>query len=794
MALRPHTMLHASGSTVGAELTGSTAVSPVAKNPELALIDSYFAKHHYPDRFDGFGRSNDHSNDYFDPRIHPESARTRGCVSIEAVAFNEIVQDAEMIYVPCGISSGLRVHELLDKKNRSQPKGSKDLAVSTYKAEEHLAGTVHGQAMHQNKDDNLRRAAIVSRMYPDKMVVAPVMREAAVRALKNYAFSGGQRYEEEDFMALWYPVIDRCKMMVLDGDWNFSRNSIWEMMRGMLIQAGQVSSRPGADMEVVDLEGHQVSMLVRAEKMAEMLEYQLGKGFEPREAATALAQIFTLDDDIRAGHIPAEGRSLHPMLKDRPREELMAMDRLKAKFKPLLLAHCAKFMRLDDLPEEYQAATAKSRKLPEKLRGIFRHIADGISDRMDKILSVEPSGELRAEQARIQALPKRLFDSYEHFFEKRSCAKMFEDHLYRKLPEWERLALPFAIGGTEIGLYPNAHPMATAIFTDLKRGKAGFTRAQASGAENMQEVAGVLGRGIGEVTSENAREAEALKAKLKAENPGTIVVNTLSFLRIADAIECFRNVHYAGRFVAAPGASETSPQMRLTLQMKYLDRNVDRAVFQEGWERSNDLVQLRVRARLIQAGMIERPAGAQSTLTVTSAADPAMPETLLHDITLLTQEVRRASFANVRAPEQALALARLVTLHELSVDPSLRRMGDGQTRDPINTLTAPDSLGSYDQAEAKAITQEAKRLLTTRALFVQGKDGNEKDGRLIPRERLYVEPDASDDVDRAALKAVQNSRMEEYIHAQDSLCGKQQLAKQRTASDTVHVASTGARR
>lgn len=752
--------------------TEMQTVGSSSQNSEFDWIENYFNRDNRTLRFDGYGLSNAGSEYYYNPSIHPKSPFTRACVSVEWAAFAEIMQGGpndpnapDMVYVPCGISSGLRAHELLDQKNRSHPSGD-ERAVTTYKADEHLGGGVHhGNIMGPNKDDNLRRANIVSRLYPGKAIIAPVVREGAVREItRTGAFSRWQSYEEEDFMAFWYPVIDRCKGMVLDGDWNFSRNSIWEMMRGVLIQSGQVPSRPNADMDVRDLEGNPLTLLARAEKIVEMLEYQLGKGFEPREAATALAQIFTIDDDIRSGALPAEGTKLHAILENRSSEERAAMDALKEKYKPLLLSHCAQYMRLDDLPEEYRAAAAKPHKLMKKQLGEFSHFAEGISAHEDQILSVLPSDELRARIAQHESSPQRLFDSYERFFEKDSQAMMFEDDLYGKLLEWERLALPFAIGATETGLYPTAEPMATMVFADLKRGKVGFERAQEAGVADMNEVAGAMGRDIAEVISKNTDDAEALKAQLKAENPGRIVVNTPSFLRIADAIEQVR----PEGFVAAPGASETSPQMRLALQMKYLDRNVDRAVFQEGWEHSNDLVQLRVRARLIQAGLVERPAGAQSALHVFGAGNPATPETLLDDIKLLCAEVQRAVDADIRAPEQALALARLVTLHELLVDPTLRKGSGEHTRDLINTLVAPAELTCYDREEAKTVIDEARTVLLGRAAL------------WMPRERLETAPVAGDGPNRANAKEVQNLRMKDYLKAQDRELGREARAKQRT--------------
>lgn len=754
-------------------------------NPELDWIDHHFSGENAPRRFDGFGRSNDHSNDYYDTRLHPESARTRACVSVEWVAFAETTQDRAMIYVPCGISSGLRPHELLDQKNKSNAnRADYEAAVSTYKADEHLGYAHKDKAIEPNRGDNLRRGRMVGRMHPDSIIIAPVGREGSVREVtRTGAFSRWQKYEEEDFMAFWYPVIDRSRGMMLDGDWNYSRNSIWEMMRGVLAQTGQIPSRPRADMEVFDLEGNPVSLQARAEKLAETLKYQLGKGFEAREAATALAQIFAIHDDILAGTIPMEGASLHPRLQNRPAAELRAMETLKTELKPILLQHCAHYMRLDDLPQEYRLAakTAPGKAAQKKIREQFAAFADDISTRALDILSVKPSPQLRQTLAATNPQPQRMFDSHEQFFEHRSKAKLFEDDLYSKLAEWERLALPFAIGGMETGLYPANHPMATALFTDLKRGTEGFAKAQQAGITDMNEFAGGVGRDVHEVIATNKEAAEALKAALKLQTPGKIVLNTPSFLRIADTIEHFRKGEEKHRFIAAAGASETSPLARLALQMKYLDRNVDKAVFQDGWQHSNDLVQLRVRARLIQAGLVERPAGAQAAMRVMDAADPGMPVTLLEDIVLLTQEVKRACDAQIRAPEQALALARLVTLHELLVDPSLQNSGGVLQRELINPLTADESLTCYNREEAKQVTKQAKALLLGQA------------AQWIPRERLYAERNLADDADHAAAKQVQNRRMEDYIKAGESLRKQQDWQTRASRNDEVRIDGRGAR-
>ena len=749
----------------------------VPRNPELAWINGYFSGNKGPWRFNGFGLSNDHKP-YFNSLLHPESDFTRACVSVEWVAFAEIAQDMDMVYVPCGISSGLRAHEEIDEQNKSRPSPSQKV-VTTYQAAEPLGADKHGAIIKRNRADNLDRASVVSRLHSDKMIIAPVIREGAVRELtRTGAFSHWQKYEEEDYMAFWYPVIDRCKGMMLDGDWNYSRNSIWEMMRGVLIQAGQVPSRPMADMEVFDLEDHPMSLLARTQKLTETLQYQLGKGFEAREAATALAQIFTLDEEIRAGTTPGKGVLLHKILKDRPSEELAAMDALKAKFKPVILSQCAHYMRVQDLPEEYRiAARAKPRGMAQNLMDSFQAFAQSISDHASKVLSVLATSALLAKLAENDYKPRRPFDSYERFFEKSAQAKIFEDDLYGNLSGWEKIALPFAIGATETGLYPAAKPMATMILSDLKRGEVGFHRAGAQ--SDMNEIAGVLGKNMREVISANAEAAEQLKVRLKTEEPGRIVVNCLSFLRIADTIGHFRKMEGAKRFIRSPGTSQPGPQMRLALQMKYLDRNVDRAVFQDGWAYSGDLVQLRVRARLIQAGLVKRPGGPQSPMHLFDAADPKLPKTLLEDIEVLSKEVRRAIEANTPETEQAVALARLIALHELIVDPLLQEVGIETSRELINHSIVDASLTCYDREAAKAICGEAKKLIMQKAAL------------WMPHERMHLDIGEGEAADIKAAKLIQNYRMQDYIEARKALSGEDRLNKTRPSGGGLYVGKHG---
>ena len=263
-------------------------------------------------------------------------------------------------------------------------------------------------------------------------------------------------------------------------------------------------------------------------------------------------------------------------------------------------------------------------------------------------------------------------------------AYIFEDNFYtqigfendkknnnKQVLVWEGVALRFAIGATEIARFPLNNPMATYISADMKRGPHGAAAAEEECVDDIEELLGVLGRDSDQVVQANLADAERIKAEQKKAHPARVIMNTPAILRICDAIEKNRMV-YDGqegrpRFIAAHGSSKTSPKMRLALELKFIDRKVDRFASQAAWWKSPSEVQKRLRCRLIQAGMAPRPAGDQAGMRVYTQPNLRREENLIDDIKQLTNEVERCVDTGVRAPEQALALLRTITLYKMII-------------------------------------------------------------------------------------------------------------------------------
>lgn len=68
-----------------------------------------------------------------------------------------------------------------------------------------------------NVRDNLMRGAIAFDNIPDQHPLMPVVREMVVKHMtENPDYSGGQKYEDVDFMAKWYIKIDNSASLVMD--------------------------------------------------------------------------------------------------------------------------------------------------------------------------------------------------------------------------------------------------------------------------------------------------------------------------------------------------------------------------------------------------------------------------------------------------------------------------------------------------------------------------------------------------------------------------------------------------
>lgn len=255
--------------------------------------------------FDDFGLD-EQDNYYYDTAslsksegIYRNANKQR--LIIETVADNVKYGNAKTMYMACPITSGLYASEWIADRNKSENFDPAKTIKTTHKLGRHMGTSLMGQLVTgPNVRDNLMRGAIAFDHMPDHHPLMPVVREMVVKHMtENPDYSGGQKYEDVDFMAKWYIKIDNAASLVMDGPLTFSRSTDKEIMRALLVQSGLHPSRPEADMDINDINGDPVDTIDVYSKMYETLRYQVGSGIHPKESLTVLLRMNDIFDHLQ---------------------------------------------------------------------------------------------------------------------------------------------------------------------------------------------------------------------------------------------------------------------------------------------------------------------------------------------------------------------------------------------------------------------------------------------------------------------------------------------------------------
>jgi len=309
-----------------------------AKTPE-AIMDRFFnGKKKYI--YDDF------PHEYFHEQGSEYKERAMAQVRTAFAAVKSALGERKGIYLPCAITGGIEGHKLAYTFRAKFAEAGQPL--TTVKLSEYTGGDlVSERVAGPNTDKNLTLSRDAMQMYPKDTVIAPAGLQAMVHSFgANPGFSRGQKWEEEDYMGLWFPVMTHfIDKQVLRGDWNFSRGANWEIMFGASVQAGLVPERPKADMNVVNDKGRDVTLYERIEAVSNFVRWGADKGFDLRVPTTTLARLIHMSDQIEAAKAGEESvidpKRLHRSLKKRSPEELAKVEQLKAEIGPFIAKNLA---------------------------------------------------------------------------------------------------------------------------------------------------------------------------------------------------------------------------------------------------------------------------------------------------------------------------------------------------------------------------------------------------------------------------------------------------------------------
>ncbi|MBV6631431.1 MAG: hypothetical protein KI792_00210 [Alphaproteobacteria bacterium] len=636
----------------------------------------------------------DFPHSYFDEQGSDYKERARAQIRMAFGAVKASTGGQMGNYVLCSISGGIEGHRLAYvHKDKFDEAGDK---LTTVKLGEYAGGDIVAERVYgPNTDKNLALSRDVMNQYPDQIAIAPAGLQAMVHQFgANSGFSRGQKWEEEDYMALWFPVKHYFEsQQPLAGDPNFSRGANWELMYGASVQAGLVPGRDANSMDVVDGNRRQVSLFRRMEAISNYVRWAAPKGFDVSVGATTLVRLMHMSDQIEAAK---EGRpslidtdNLHPSLAKRAQKELKAVARLKAQMGPFLKEHAADQIDWEDLGDKWQANLLTGKK------GVKP------ATELDEQIPFDDWGTKKARTAfagfKTDTTDIHVYRLKGDYFGSDTHSMLFEDDTYnRRLNERERLILPFLLAASETALPPASKPKVALVLGDPKTGNAAMDAAEIEGIENIAELPGAKGKDFNAIARRNVSDLGRLTEMLRKKFDVGIVRSTAEFDQM------FETGGKNGEGVIAPGPDKVGSEARVAFRNKMIDRSVDRLVVMDGWEQSPSYVQHMVRATLVQSGLVPRDTGSGQDFMV---FDQRGNELSLADrIKTLSAFVERAIDNDVEVPHQSLALARMLELFDRQVDPNYRsRKGvevsaqvahpsvtthirDGQERDDIKEI------------------------------------------------------------------------------------------------------------
>ena len=636
--------------------TGKFAPPPPGLGASADEIMEYF--------FDGKKKYiyDDFPHQYFADKGSEYKDRARAQIAMAFGAVKASTGGQQGNYVLCSISGGMRGHELAYiHRAKFEEAGDK---LTTVKLGEYAGSDIVAQQVYgPNTDRNLALTRDVMRHYPEEIAIAPAGLQAMVHQFgANPGFSRGQKWEEEDYMGLWFMVKHYFeKRQPLSGDPNFSRGANWELMYGASVQAGVVPGRDANSMEVVDGKGKNVNLFRRMEAVANYVRWAAPKGFDVSVGATTLVRLMHMSDQIQDAKAGKESvidlDNLHPVMKKRAKRELAQVERLKAQMGPFLAEHCADQIDTSDLGDKWVKDLMAGKKGVKPATELAEQIP------FDDWGTKQNKGDFAGFES--QARDIHVYRLKGDYFGEDTHSALFEDDIYSRLNERERLILPFLIAASETALPPAAKPHVALVLGDPKTGSAAIEAATQADLEDIAELPGVAGKDFPKIAAKNVREIERTTKNLRDRFKVGIVRSTSEF------DEMFETAGQNGRGVIAPGPNKVGSAGRVAFRNKMLDRQVDRVVAMDGWERSPSYVQHMVRATLIQSGLVPRDSGSGQDFVVYDQRGQEM--TLGDRIKPLAQFVETAIQNDVAVPEQSLALARLIELYDRQVDPTYRK-------------------------------------------------------------------------------------------------------------------------
>lgn len=588
--------------------------------------------------------------------------------------------------------------------------------------------------------------------FPEAFMVPPFDFEGAARTARSSARSAfGRKMEEEDFMGGWYGEVDRLNGLVYEGDIPFSRNGNWEEMRGNFAALGYLNgiTRDDSEFKFYRLDGSYSPFAERAQYSFDYLIYALENEFYAREVATCLAWKLEIDRRLRdpaynaSQYRPIDIDNISGQLKEEyfgDSEWAKAcrahMDALRGPAEELLkkwfIAHIDEERFIKPLSPEMQQCWHDVRNgtlvpgmngLSASFNGNGGKCPASLADlKMDKSNPVIAGALKRLQNPELYLLngsqvrdlrlidtprperktaghaghntipfPRQIADKRD-VFRKNTSAMFDDDFLGRISSIREKMAVQLFVGAAMTSISPYEHPSWTFILHDVERNRHAKAVAAEKGFKDLKETAQIL-NDKDRFENDIVKPAFADVEKTKTDYLDELAANGMALPPVVAQTDLAAAHGLFGRLdnlTAVDGHKGSTSEGRMALRMKLLDLFASELILPDSqWAVSEDQVQHVVRATLIQCGLVDR--GWMDNYNMVLKGPDLKPMSLYDRIVPIYDWLKECVENGVQVKEHAKALARLVQIHEMHIDPAFNET----QKKPVRFESAHESLTAH---------------------------------------------------------------------------------------------------
>lgn len=617
---------------------------------------------------------------HFSMRHYARHQNNRNMLPVVKLMLSTVInhmadQNSPMMLIPEAITNGKLYYDLAEK-HEARIRESRDGMLTTYRMGEILNKGELGLLTEKNKNRAMKRLEGFQKLNPDALVVSPTGMEAMLKTLIHEpGFSNYQMLRDEDFEAFWIGVCFASKRGGFSDEVAYSRNGNFETFALFQTRYGIVPIRPKADTDIVFPNGKSVTPHDYTQMLFAHLLDVVPRGFTS-DLSVKMAMRMIMLEEMRTQKMahPVWGKldphTMNSDLRDLSQQHDKQFRTLKSDMLKFMLEHnlgqqlgdMAGLDGYDGLEKYYFeklediGSFVRGAPMPRNAAHV-KKASDNLD--MDAVL-----------QKKALVDPMHFQIPYQldgEFFCKKS--PLFEQGHFSRCTQVEQIALRTFMGLVETPkLCPKANTAEQGgifVLVDRRGGQNATEYAVQSGFTLPAETRGLKGS-FDEtnfedvVKSRNIEKSNKIEELLKFRHPSTIVT---SLEQIEKDFDTFRINRKA--FVA-PGPDKLSLLAKTTYGEEILRRSTRIAVFDSGWENSNILIDLRMHARKIQLGLIDRPVNMmRHSLTVADeegAPGNYTSRSLKDDLETLTLYMKKLANDNTESYPRPLVNGLLQTV------------------------------------------------------------------------------------------------------------------------------------